>query len=123
MNLQPRTQDITVQREFLFQTSGLIHKVGNVTLDASQFTAGVVKAGTVVVEGANGLSTPYNDATFGTEGGQAGTVYVTANDVEIKDGQNVQIGAIEEAFLRADRITNGGANLEANSGYRYKLRG
>ncbi|QFG05683.1 decoration protein [Bacillus phage 035JT001] len=122
MNLQPRTEEITVQREFLFQTSGLIHKVGNVTLDASAFTDGVVKAGTVVVQGTNGLSTPYDDATFGTEGGQAGTIYVTANDVKVAD-QNVQIGAIEEAFLRTDRITNGGTNLEANSGYRFKLRG
>ena len=118
MNLQPRSEQITVQQEFLWSTSGLIHKVGNVTLDAAAFE-GEVKAGTVVVQGANGLSTPYDDATYTAA---AGTIYVTTNDVSVTD-QNVQIGAIEEAYLNRNRITGGGAGLEAASGYRFKLRG
>jgi hypothetical protein len=118
VNLQPRREEITVQREFLFSTSGLIHKVGNVTLDSAAFD-GIVLAGTVVVQGDNGLSTPYDGATFTAA---AGTVYVTANDVEV-GSTNVQVGAIEEGFLRRDRITNLNDSLAAHSNYRFKIRG
>lgn len=118
MKLQPRSEQISVQQEFLWQTAGLIHKVGNVTLDAAAFE-GVVKAGTVVVQGANGLSTPYDGATFAAG---AGTVYVITNDVEVTD-QNVQIGAIEEGFLNRTRITGYHADLAADSNYRFKIRG
>jgi hypothetical protein len=118
VNLQPRTEDIIVSREFLFQTSGKIHKVGNVTLDAAAFE-GRVLAGTVVVQGANGLSTPYDGATYTAA---AGTIYVTTNDVEVGD-QNIQVGALEEAYLRRDRITGYHANLEGHSGNRFKVRG
>lgn len=118
MNLQPRTEQITVQHEFLWQTAGLIHKVGNVTLDAAAFD-GHVAAGTVVVQGANGLSTPYDGATFAAG---AGLVYVTANDAEVGD-TNVQIGAIEEAYLNRTKITGYHADLAADSNFRFKIRG
>lgn len=118
MNLQPQTEQITVQHEFLFQTAGLIHKVGNVTLDGSAFE-GTVKAGTVVVQGANGLSTPYDGATFAAANG---TVYVTANDVEVGT-DNVQIGALEEAYLNRTKITGYHADLAVDSNFRFKIRG
>jgi hypothetical protein len=117
VNLQPRREEITVQREFLFSTSGLIHKVGNVTLDGAAFE-GLVLAGTVVVQGANGLSTPYDGATYTPA---AGRVYITANDIEVGDN-NVQIGAIEEGFVREDRLTGYHADLAVDSEYRYKIR-
>lgn len=115
MNLQPYSEQITVQQEFLHQTAGKIHKVGNVTLDASAFE-GVVKAGTVVVIGANDLASAYDGGTY-TEG----HIVITTNDIEVKD-KNVQVGALEEAYVRADRITNGHAELEAQSNYRFKVR-
>jgi hypothetical protein len=121
VNLQPRSEQITVQQEFLWQTAGLIHKVGNVTLDAAAFD-GVVKAGTVVAVGGNDLAVPY---VASVDGGAAanGAVYVITNDIEVGDN-NVQVGALEEAYLNRNRITAASLDrLELDSGYRFKLRG
>lgn len=118
MNLQPYSEGITVQKEFLFSTADLVHKVGNVTLDAAAFE-GQVKAGTVVVIGANDLATPYDGATYATG---AGLVVVTTNDVNVTD-KNVQIGALEKAYLNRTKITGFHADLEADSNFRFKVRG
>jgi hypothetical protein len=119
MNLHPRTEQITVQKEFLFATAGLIHKVGNVTLDGATFE-GVVKAGTVVVENpTTKISTAYNGASYTPA---AGIVYVTAHDVEVAD-KNVQVGAIEEAYLHRTKITGYHADLAVDSENRFKIRG
>jgi hypothetical protein len=118
MNLQPRSESITVQQEFLFQTAGLVHKVGNVTLDGAAFE-GTVKAGTAVqVPSKNAKAVPYATATLGT-----GRVYVTTTDVVVGT-QDVQVGALEEAYLRADRISGVAdvAVFVADSDYRFKVR-
>ena len=119
MNLQPRTEGITVQQEFVHQTAGLIHKVGNVTLDATKFD-GIVKAGTVVSvgQGGNELAEPWN-----AEATTKGIVYVTTNDVKVGEN-NVQVGALEEGYLKRDRVTgvtDESAFYEA-TGNRFKLR-
>lgn len=120
MNLQPRTEQITVQKEFLWSTDSLVHKVGNVTLKASAFTVGeVVKAGTVIVVGADKLATKYDGATYTPA---AGTVYVITND-RVMGTQNVQVGALEEAYLNAAKITGNHADLAVDSNYRFKIRG
>lgn len=118
MNLQPYSEQITVQQEFIWQTAGLVHKVGNVTLSGAAFE-GTVKAGTVIVQGADGLSIPYDGATFVAADGQ---VLVTTNDI-IVGTQNVQVGALEEAYLNKNKITGYHADLEADSGFRFKVRG
>lgn len=121
MNLQPRTEQITVQKEFLWSTAGLIHKVGNITLKGSTFAAGtVVKAGTVVVVGADKLATLYDGVTYTAA---AGTVYVTTNDRVMDGTSNVQVGALEEAYLNASKITGNHADLAVDSNYRFKIRG
>lgn len=118
MNLQPRSEQIVVGQEFLHQTAGLIYKVGNVTLDGSKFE-GRVKAGTVVViDPTSKLAGPYDGATYTAEMGQ---IVVTTTDCTVGT-QNVQIGALEEAYLRSDRITNGNASLPEHSQFRFKLR-
>lgn len=118
MNLQPRSEEIVVGKEFLHQTAGLIYKVGNVTLDGSKFE-GRVLAGTVVtIDPTTKLASPYAGGTYTDTVGQ---IVVTTTDTFVTD-KNVQIGALEEAYLRTDRITNGHADLPAHSGYRFKLR-
>jgi hypothetical protein len=120
MNLQPRTEDITVQNEFLWSTAGLVHKVGNVTLKGSAFANGtLVKAGTVVVVGADKLATLYDGVAYTPA---AGTVFVTTND-RLMEGANVQVGALEEAYLNASKITGNHADLAIDSNYRFKIRG
>ena len=135
MDLRPKSENITVQKRFIHQTNGLVHKVGNITLDGSQFTAGqVVKAGTAVTIGKvddNGGSpitydkaTPYEPASASIT--NVGTPYVTTTDVKIpEDNSDVQVGAIEEGYLVKDRITGISGNessFVADSNYRYKLR-
>lgn len=118
MNLQPRSEQITVQQEFLHQTAGLIFKVGNVTLDGSAFE-GTVKAGTAVqVPSKNAKAVPYNTTTLGT-----GIVYLTTTDV-IVGTADVQVGALEEAYVRADRISGVAdtAVFATDSDNRFKVR-
>lgn len=123
MNLQTSSIQITVQQEFVYQSAGLIHKVGGVTLDGTKFT-GLVKAGTVVAVGQenNPLAEPWN-----SEAVVKGTVYVTTNDVKIVGTQNVQVGALEEGYLNRKRVTGVASEKEAafaeQSQNRFKLRG
>lgn len=120
MDLQPRYEEIVSGKEFLFSTAGLIHKVGNVTLKAANFTKGVLKAGTLVMVGTDNLAVPYVPSA-GT-GTVAGRVYVTAQDIIIGD-RNVQVGAIEEAYLKASNYTSAQlARLGIDSEYRLKAR-
>ena len=120
MNLQPRTDQITVQKNFLWSTAGLVHKIGNVTLQGSSFTSGVVvKAGTVIVVGVDKKATAYDGATYTAA---AGPVYVTTNDV-LMSGTDQQVGALEEAYLNKTKITGYHADLVVDSEYRFKVRG
>jgi hypothetical protein len=119
MNLQPRTEQITVQKNFLWSTAGLVHKIGNVTLKGSAFADGdVVKAGTVVVVGADKKATAYDGATYTAADGR---IYVTTNDV-VANGADQQVGALEEAYLNGSKITGNHADLAVDSEYRFKVR-
>lgn len=114
MNLKPRTDSITVQKEILKTTQGLIFKVGGITLDGSLFTAGIVKAGTPVSIKGDGLAKPFADA-------DTGTPYVTTHDVEVVSGSNAIVGAFEEAYFDKNKVTLSAAFITA-AGSRYKLR-
>jgi hypothetical protein len=138
MDLQPRSEQITVQKEFLYQTAGAIYKVGGITLNGSQFTAGeFVKAGTAVAidkvttDGTTETTvpdaSPYEPSSSTTIA-DPGQVHVIAHDVKIpEDGRNVVVGALEEAFLNRNKITGVAAADEdtfiTDSNYRFKLRG
>lgn len=119
MNLQPYSVDITTQQEFVHQTAGLIHKVGNVTLDATKFE-GTVKAGTVVSVGQEGneLAEPWLSGAV-----VKGLIFVTVNDRKVAD-KNVHVGALEEGYLKRDRVTGvtDEALFFAQSNNRFKLR-
>jgi hypothetical protein len=122
MNLQPKRESITVQREFLNTTQGLIHKVGGITLGAG-FTgdaSGYLKAGSAVVVGASGVAVAF-------DGVATGTPFITANDVKAEEGQVV--GALESAFLNEAVVTSAEAGrvvvtqafIDASNG-RFHLR-
>ncbi len=120
MDLQPRFEQITVAKEFLHSTAGLTYKVGNVTLKASAFPKGNLKGGTLVMKGADGLFIPYV-ASAGTTP-VAGVVYAIANDITIGE-RNVQVGAIEKAYLKASNYTAAiNARLPLDSEYRLLVR-
>lgn len=116
MNLQPRTEQITAQKEILKTTQGLIWKVGGLTLDATKFTAGeYVPAGTAVVLPAdNTLAVPFTV-------GATGTPYVTTHDVKIVAGSNPIVGAFEEAYFDKKKVTLPAEFITAAGG-RYKVR-
>lgn len=118
MNLQPRTEQINVQKEILKTTQGQIFKVGGVTLDSTAFTEGVVPAGTpVAVPEAGGKAVPWDDATT------TGVIpYVTTHDVLVgADRGDALVGAYEEAYLDRTKVTLSDAFMTAAGG-RYKLR-
>lgn len=128
MNLQPRYDSISAQKEFLKTTQALVWKVGALTLKAGAFTpdaTGRLKAGSaVVIEDASDLAVPYvDDATT------PGTVYITANDVKLDANVNVIVGGLEEAYLdkrvvqkaEAGRVVASDAFITASNG-RFKLR-
>lgn len=120
MDLQPRFEQITVAKEFLHSTAGLLYKVGNVTLKASAFTKGVLKGGSLVMKGADGLFVPYVPSAGTTP--VAGVVYAIANDITIAE-RNVQVGAIEKAYLKASNYSAGIlARLAIDSEYRLLTR-
>lgn len=106
MNLQPKRESIAGQKEFLNTTQGLVHKVGGITLDATAFTGaevsaeGYVKAGSAVqlADAEGSLAMPFDPLVT------TGTVYVTANDVKITDGNPI-VGALETAFLKSSVVT------------------
>lgn len=128
MNLQPRNEQITVQKEFLYSTEMLSFKVGGITLDAAAFPDGeYVKAGTVVAIDATGndtgLARPLAAAPVD---GTAGEVYVVAHDVKVTRPVNPISGAVQEGYLHRDKITVSAAlidGLEAASNYRLRVRG
>jgi hypothetical protein len=129
MNLQPHSETITVQKEFLYSTEMLSFKTGGITLDAASFPDGeFVKAGTVVSIGATGNATgfarPYVVAD-GTTVTDAGELYVVAHDVKVTRPVNPIVGAVQEGYLHRDKITTTAdkATIEAASNYRFKLRG
>jgi hypothetical protein len=126
MNLQPSSETITVQKEFLYSTEMLSFKTGGITLDATKFPdGGYVKAGTVVTIGqtgnATGFAQPYDSAAAAK-----GELYVVAHDVKVTRPVNPIVGAVQEGYLHRGKITVGAADpatIEAASNYRFKLRG
>lgn len=92
MNLQPRTQKIAGQKEFLRNSEGIEYKTAGGTIDASTFTEvavdGYVKAGTAVAMNEEGLYVPYGvDST----GGGAGLV---SHDIKLIADSNAIIGVL-----------------------------
>lgn len=103
MNLQPKRDTVTVQKEFLNTTQGLIHKVAGLTLVDTNFTGkldanGYLLAGSAVVLDDAGVVKP-----FATTATTPGTAYITANDIKV-DG-TVLVGAIESAYLKESVVT------------------
>lgn len=96
MNLQPRTETIFGQKEFLRNSVGMEFKTGGATLDASKFgdvaENGYVKAGTAVYLGEDGLYVPWTDA--GEEGGAREGAGLTAHDVKLVSGSNAIVGVL-----------------------------
>lgn len=117
MNLKPRTDTITVQKEILKTTQGQVFKVGGLTLDSTQFPAGVVKAGTPVsIPKTGGKAIPWTDAATDV------IPYVTTHDVLIGgDRGDAIVGGYEEAYLDKTKVTLSDAFVTAAGG-RYKLR-
>lgn len=106
MNLQPKRQTLITRKEFLNTTQGLIHKVGGITLDSAAFADatdadGYLYAGSAVSLQGSGLAIP---ASVNVEGAANGTVFVTANDVNLTDGDAV-VGALEAAYLKSSVVT------------------
>lgn len=127
MNLQPKRESITTQKEFLNTTQGLIAKVGALTLTETNFASTLdsqkfLLAGSGVVLDESGVVKPYvDDATT------PGTVYITAHDVKVNG--TVLVGAIESAYLKESvvtatepgRVTVTQAFIDASNG-RFHLR-
>lgn len=105
MNLQPKRETVTVQKEFLNTTQGTIAKVAGLTLDEAAFggaldESGYLLAGSAVSMAADGTVTPWTDPG---EGAAAGTPYITQHDVKV-DG-TVIVGALEAAYLKRSVVT------------------
>lgn len=101
MNLQPKTDRITAQKEFLNTTDHTVAKVGGVTLDNARFTpdaSGYLLAGSGVVIGDNGLGVPFTE-------GATGIPYVTQHDVKIAGNERTVVGALETGFLKRSVVT------------------
>lgn len=96
MNLQPRTEKIFGQKEFLRNSVGMEFKTGGATLDASKFSNvaenGYVKAGTAVYLGEEGLYVPWTDA--GEDGGAREGAGLTSHDVKLVTGSNPIVGVL-----------------------------
>lgn len=91
MNLQPRTEQIVGQKEFLRNTQGMEFKTAGGTLDAASFTAGqYVKAGTAVFRDTDGFYKPWPATAAGTEEGAG----LTTHDVKVYAGQNPVVGIL-----------------------------
>ncbi|OXS77950.1 hypothetical protein [Domibacillus enclensis] len=95
MNLKPRIEQVSGQKEFLRNTVGMQWKTGGVTLDATAFTAGqYVKAGTAVFKDtATGLFKPVVDGATPTPATMEAAC-LTANDVKVIAGSNPIVGAL-----------------------------
>ncbi len=100
MNLQPRTEVIFGQKEFLRNTVGTEYKTGGATLDADAFadvtTNGYVKAGTAVYKGDDGFYVPWSDPTTDEDGSTESRdgAGLTAHDVKIIPGSKPIVGIL-----------------------------
>lgn len=96
MNLQPTTQKIVGQKEFLRNSVGMEFKTGGATLDGSKFSSvaedGYVKAGTAVYLGEEGFYVPWEDA--GEEGGAREGAGLTAHDVKVSNDSKPIVGVL-----------------------------
>jgi hypothetical protein len=106
MNLNPRKETIIVQDEFLLSTKGLIHKVGGVTLNGTSFGAdgSIVKAGTAIMkDGGTGKFVPYADNAGAFPTGAE--VYLLAQDQVVKGQNDMQAGAMVNAYVNTAKLT------------------
>ena len=104
MNLQPKTDSISVQKEFLYSSDHTIAKVGGITLDNGAFTpdaSGYLKAGSGVMINENGLGVPFASG----EGITSGIPYVTQHDVKIEGYTRTVVGALGTGFLKRSVVT------------------
>lgn len=102
MNLQPRRETIVGQREFLRNSVGMEFKTAGATLAGASFTAGeYVPAGTAVFLDADGLYKPVAAETPATMEGAG----LTANDVEIVEGQNPIVGVLVAGHPLEEKCT------------------
>jgi hypothetical protein len=106
MNLQPYSETIVGQTEFLRNMQGIEVATSGGTLDAGDFTAGdIVKAGTAVFMGSDGLYHKWvTDGDTPTAATQTGAGLVM-HDVKILDGQNPIVGVLVAGHPREDRCT------------------
>lgn len=96
MNLQPYTEKIFGQKEFLRNSVGTEYKTGGGTMDGEAFTDvaenGYVKAGTAVYKDAEtGFYVPWTDPADGETREGAG---LTAHDVKVSNGVNPIVGIL-----------------------------
>lgn len=107
MNLQPTTQKIVGQREFLRNSVGIQYKTGGATLDASAFPTGeYVKAGTAVYLGEDGLYLPWSDPA--TEEGVTEVregAGLTSHDVKVVANSNPIVGVLAAGHPLESRCT------------------
>lgn len=111
MNLQPRTEKIFGQKEFLRNSVGTQYKTGGATLDGYAFSNvienGYVKAGTAVYKGAYGLYVPWTDPYTDEEGNVearegAGLI---AQDVKIIAGSYPIVGVLLAGYPLESKCT------------------
>ncbi|MYL44594.1 hypothetical protein GLV94_02965 [Virgibacillus halodenitrificans] len=107
MNLQPRTESIFGQKEFLRNSVGTEYKTGGATLDASQFTAGeYVKAGTAVFkDDTSGLYHPWDDTPDTGTAATAKGAGLTSHDVKVIAGQNPVVGVLSAGHPLESKCT------------------
>lgn len=111
MNLKPRTESYAGQKQFLRNSVGLEHKTGGATLDGALFPNNtVVKAGTAVFKGANGLFAPVAAETVETDLVAAS---LTAHDVKIVSAGNAIVGTIAAGHPLEDKCTGVTAAFKA----------
>ncbi|WP_025910671.1 hypothetical protein [Priestia flexa] len=104
MNLQPRYSDpIIGQTEFMRNTQGMEVKTAGATLKSSDWTVGtLVKAGTAVYKGSDGLYHPVKEDTVEANLVGAG---LTMHDVRIVTGSNPIVGILAAGHPRESRCT------------------
>lgn len=106
MNLQPRKEDIIVQREFLRNTQGMEVKTAGATLLNTDWTDGeIVKAGTAIYIDGAGMGRKW--VTDGATPTPATTTKagLTMHDVKIRAGSNPIVGVLVAGHPREDRCT------------------
>lgn len=127
MNLQPHTEKVFGEKQFLRNSVGLEYKTGGATLEADAFTDvaedGYIKAGTAIYKNEDGFYVPWEDveasepeedddgepamiaAATGREG--AG---LTANDVKLIPGSHPIVGVLIAGHpleSKCTAVTNG----------------